>query len=98
MVHSLVLCLRKSNFYYKFLINYNIEPIFQFGFGNMFPHDLPRSFNTKYRAYSVSMLPGNERSDVEKGGKSEFVFTVCFIKKLIKVYDYSVFNLSDDKL
>ncbi|CAH1231988.1 ubiquitin recognition factor in ER-associated degradation protein 1-like [Branchiostoma lanceolatum] len=29
----------------------------------------PTRFNTQYRCYSVSMLPGNERSDVEKGGK-----------------------------
>ena len=28
-----------------------------------------RPFNTIYRCYSVSMLPGNERSDVERGGK-----------------------------
>lgn len=34
----------------------------------MFP-DIPRVFNTHYKCYSVSMLPGNEREDVEKGGK-----------------------------
>jgi ubiquitin fusion degradation protein 1 len=38
-----------------------------FGF-NMF-HEPLRPFNTMYRCYSVSMLPGNERHDVEKGGK-----------------------------
>ncbi|KAJ9591503.1 hypothetical protein L9F63_001989 [Diploptera punctata] len=38
-----------------------------FGF-NMFP-ELPRPFNTQYKCYSVSMLPGNERHDVERGGK-----------------------------
>lgn len=38
-----------------------------FGF-NMFPEPM-RPFNTLYRCYSVSMLPGNERTDVEKGGK-----------------------------
>lgn len=38
-----------------------------FGF-NMF-HDLSRPFNNSYKCYSVSMLPGNERHDVEKGGK-----------------------------
>ncbi|CAG2178580.1 unnamed protein product [Oppiella nova] len=32
-------------------------------------HEHFRSFNTMYRCYSVSMLPGNERLDVEKGGK-----------------------------
>lgn len=41
--------------------------MFQFGF-NMFP-DIPRQFNTQYRCFSVSMLPGNERQDVERGGK-----------------------------
>jgi len=40
-----------------------------FGFGPMFPHNMQRTFNTKYRCYSVSMLPGQERQDVEKGGK-----------------------------
>uniref|UniRef100_T1GR57 Ubiquitin fusion degradation protein 1 homolog n=1 Tax=Megaselia scalaris TaxID=36166 RepID=T1GR57_MEGSC len=33
----------------------------------MFPDG--RSFKQKYKAYSVSMLSGNDRSDVEKGGK-----------------------------
>ncbi|CAH1801419.1 unnamed protein product [Owenia fusiformis] len=37
--------------------------------GGMFQHDLQGSFKTTYRCYSVSMLPGNERQDVEKGGK-----------------------------
>ncbi len=32
-------------------------------------HEQFRPFNTIYRCYSVSMLPGNERLDVEKGGK-----------------------------
>ncbi|XP_070572367.1 ubiquitin recognition factor in ER-associated degradation protein 1-like [Ptychodera flava] len=38
-----------------------------FGF-NMFDN-VGRTFKTQYRCYSVSMLPGNERQDVEKGGK-----------------------------
>lgn len=38
-----------------------------FGF-NVF-HEPMRPFNTQYRCYSVSMLPGNERQDVERGGK-----------------------------
>jgi len=43
--------------------------MFQFnGFNMMFP-DHARPFNNTYRCYSVSMLPGNERQDVEKGGK-----------------------------
>jgi len=35
---------------------------------NFFP-EIPRPFNTQYRCYPVAMLPGNERSDVEAGGK-----------------------------
>ncbi|ETN59006.1 ubiquitin fusion degradation protein 1 homolog [Anopheles aquasalis] len=42
--------------------------LFQFNGFNMFP-DLSRPFNTTYKCYSVSMLPGNERQDVENGGK-----------------------------
>ncbi|XP_012251047.1 ubiquitin recognition factor in ER-associated degradation protein 1 [Athalia rosae] len=38
-----------------------------FGF-NMFP-DIPRPFNTQYKCFSVSMLPGNDRQHVERGGK-----------------------------
>ncbi|EDW19261.1 ubiquitin fusion degradation protein 1 homolog [Drosophila mojavensis] len=38
------------------------------GFNMMFP-DGGRSFQVTYKCFSVSMLPGNERSDVEKGGK-----------------------------
>ena len=38
-----------------------------FGF-NIFNEAL-RPFNTIYRCFSVSMLPGSERQDVEKGGK-----------------------------
>jgi len=37
-----------------------------FGFNFM---EIPRPFNTQYRCYSVSMLPGQERLDVERGGK-----------------------------
>lgn len=31
-----------------------------------------RNFTQHYRCFSVSMLPGNERNDVENGGKSLF--------------------------
>lgn len=42
---------------------------------NMFDHPIPRvfqsRFSTQYRCFSVSMLAGpNDRSDVERGGKS----------------------------
>lgn len=40
---------------------------FQFGF-NVFPEN-PRPFNTQYKCFSVSMLPGIYRQDVERGGK-----------------------------
>ncbi|XP_044763146.1 ubiquitin recognition factor in ER-associated degradation protein 1 isoform X1 [Coccinella septempunctata] len=39
---------------------------FQFGF--MFP-EINRNFSVSYFCYSVAMLPGNERQDVERGGK-----------------------------
>ena len=41
----------------------------QFGF-DMFGA-VPRTFNTQFRCYSVVMFPGNEREDVERGGKSK---------------------------
>ncbi len=31
----------------------------------------PRTFSKQYRCYSVMLCPGNEREDVEKGGKSK---------------------------
>lgn len=40
---------------------------FQFGF-NPFP-EIQGPFNTQYRCFSVSMLPGIYRQDVERGGK-----------------------------
>lgn len=43
--------------------------MFQFsGFNMMFP-DNGRPFMATYKCFSVSMLPGNERQDVENGGK-----------------------------
>lgn len=36
---------------------------------NSFHHMHMRPFNTQYRCYSVCMIPGNERKDVERGGK-----------------------------
>ena len=38
-------------------------------FAMNFFNDIPRPFRTQYRCYSVSMLPGNERDDLEHGGK-----------------------------
>ncbi|KAG8236654.1 hypothetical protein J437_LFUL014502 [Ladona fulva] len=42
--------------------------ITMFGF-HLFPVPIPRPFNTQFRCYSVSMIPGNVREDVENGGK-----------------------------
>lgn len=39
----------------------------------MFP-DAGRVFKASYKCFSVSMLPGNERQDVENGGKSMVLF------------------------
>ena len=46
--------------------------------------NMPRSFNTQYRCFSVSML--YDREDVEKGGKSMYSlkyfstsFSICLI-------------------
>lgn len=39
----------------------------------MFP-DFARPFINNYKCYSVSMLPGSERQDVENGGKSKAFF------------------------
>jgi ubiquitin fusion degradation protein 1 len=35
---------------------------------NFFP-EMPRPFKTQYRCFSVSMMPGPERDNLEKGGK-----------------------------
>jgi len=32
-------------------------------------HDVGRPFNNQYKSFSVALLPGNERADVERGGK-----------------------------
>lgn len=59
---------------------------FQFnGFNMMFP-DHSRPFNNSYRCYSVSMLPGNERQDVEKGGKSIVIFLYCVFHNVANLY------------
>lgn len=35
----------------------------------MFAHEIPRNYSAEYKCYSVSMMPGQERQDVEQGGK-----------------------------
>lgn len=49
---------------------------FQFGF-NMFP-EIVRPFNNHYRCFSVSMLPGTYRRDVERGGKSTYTHKIYY--------------------
>lgn len=44
---------------------------------------VPRTFNTHFRCYSVVMFPGNEREDVERGGKSKLVFLHTISRDLI---------------
>ena len=39
--------------------------MFNLGFANM-----SATFKNQYRCFSVSMMPGQERPDVAKGGKS----------------------------
>lgn len=69
---------------------------FQFnGFNVMFP-DQSRPFNNTYRCYSVSMFPGNERQDVEKGGKSEcpilnYVIDLCILDQPITLSNGEIF-------
>lgn len=46
------------------------------GFGSAF--NSMRQFSQNYRCYSVSMLPGHERNDVENGGKSNLFCFVIF--------------------
>jgi len=45
----------------------------------MFPNEIPRNFSTDYKCYSVSMMPGQERQDVEQGGKSMMLSFTCLL-------------------
>lgn len=60
---------------------------FQFQFGFMFP-EINRNFSVSYYCYSVAMLPGNERQDVERGGKSEYMRNGVLFKIYIIIYDF----------
>lgn len=70
--------------------------MFQFGF-NMFP-DIPRSFNKSFRCFSVSMFPGNEREDVERGGK--IIMPPSALEQLtrLNICYPMVFKLSNQKM
>ncbi len=79
MVRHIVLLKKLLKFFKKLFLLFtqkNVLVCFQFPFGgfNMFP-DISRPFNNSYKCYSVSMFPGNDRQDVEKGGKSKLFFT-----------------------
>jgi hypothetical protein len=57
---------------------------------------MPRGFKTQFRCFSVVMFPGNEREDVERGGKSNiFLFYIDFVISFIVFlslachYDYN---------
>lgn len=76
----------------------------QFSF-QVFDHPISRAFqnrfSTQYRCYSVSMLAGpNDRSDVEKGGKSKgpeivHMFTMywemCLFKGPLTTHDGMIY-------
>ena len=51
-----------------YIIYFDVVNIFQFGFMNEMT-----AYNTQYKCYSVSMMAGNDRADVEKGGKSKSI-------------------------
>lgn len=59
------------------LFNVNLYLQFFQGFGSGF--NSMRQFNQNYRCYSVSMLPGHERNDVENGGKSN-LFCIVILR------------------
>ena len=65
-------CSTDCQFYTISLKRFLSHVVFQFGF-NMF-EPMPRAFKTQFRCYSVIMFPGNEREDVERGGKSKDKF------------------------
>lgn len=61
--------------------NFNYSVLFQFNFNSF--HVPVRPFNTQYKCYSVCMIPGNERKDVERGGKSKYLLVDFFFSILI---------------
>lgn len=65
------MCILKT---YIFVLSVSVLFPHQFSFNMFEPHVgrvFQNRFSTQYRCYSVSMLAGpNDRSDVEKGGKS----------------------------
>ena len=67
-------------------------------FGMIFFPEIPRPFNTQYRCYSVSMLPGNERSDVEGGGKIMMPPSALDTLTLLHIVYPMLFKLSNKKV
>jgi len=56
----------------------------------MFPREAPQNYSAEYKCYSVSMMPGQERQDVEQGGKS----MSCFLGKVFLVYYINCYYLN----
>lgn len=73
--------------YISFVLG-NSNIIFQFSL-SLF-NDILRPFNITYRCWSVSMLPGTEREDVERGGKSKNLFNLLFCPIFINIDHFIV--------
>lgn len=56
---------------------------------DVFPED-PRRFSAEYQGFSVSMLPGDEREDVERGGKSKILKleNTQYLTLVLKFFSY----------
>uniref|UniRef100_T2M8P2 Ubiquitin fusion degradation protein 1 homolog n=1 Tax=Hydra vulgaris TaxID=6087 RepID=T2M8P2_HYDVU len=68
-----------------------------FNFG-MFASNLPLSFNTQYRCYSVAMLSGNERKDVERGAKIILPPSALDILTRLNIVYPMLFKLTNHRL
>ncbi|CAH0758763.1 unnamed protein product [Diatraea saccharalis] len=66
-----------------------------FGF-NVF-HEI-RNFNVTYRCFSVSMLPGNERQDVERGGKIIMPPSALELLTRLNIEYPMIFKLTNKKM
>ena len=57
--------------------------MFQFNVARMFSDGMPGTFSVNYKCFSVSMMPGQDRMDVEKGGKSKLYLNFNFVGFLV---------------
>lgn len=68
----------------------------------MFHEAMNGPFVADYRCYSVSMMPGQDRQDLEKGGKSQllqnaYLLNISFMKHLsVIVSNVYIVNYSAD--